>query len=215
MVIHDVKQRTKEWEKLKLGKVGGSEIIGITTPARMKTLVNVKLAEIFTGEAEDVYVTEAMQYGIDNEDLVIGIYESETFIRTKKVGYITKETIPLIGLSPDVVVFSEFGEEIHGAVEVKCLQPKAYVNYILESEKKKGLDRIPAEYRPQVGHYFFMIDDLKWLDFVVYNEKFSHNIHIVRVSREDAEQELKKLEAGIRAFHEKIQEGLTIISKFN
>ena len=104
MELHNVEQRSKEWFDLRLGKVGGSEAISLTTPARMKNLVNVKLAEILTGQAEQVFVNDAMQYGIDTEPIVVSLYEKEQFISTTEIGGVSNKDYPRAFLSPDRLV---------------------------------------------------------------------------------------------------------------
>ena len=205
MKIHNVEQRSKEWFDLRLGKVGGSEAIGLTTPARLKTLINVKLAEMLTGQAEQVFVNDAMQYGIDTEPIVVGLYEKEQFITTTEVGGISNDNYPTAFLSPDRLV----GDD--GALEVKCPQPKNYIDMVLSAydDTHKGFNKIPANYRPQIGMYFMMMPDLKWVDFVAYNELVSlRAMLIIRVTRDDAESEIKKLIAGHIKFKSKIDEGL-------
>lgn len=205
MVIHNVKQRSKEWFDLRLGKVGGSEAINLTTPARMKTLVNVKIAEILTGQAEQVFINDAMQYGIDTEPIVVDLYEKENFITTNEIGGVTNDDYPRAFLSPDRLIGKQ------GALEIKCPQPKSYISMVLSAKdtKKVGMNKIPAVYRPQIGTYFLMMPDLEWVDFVAYNEFVSlKSLLIIRVYRLDADSEIKKLKAGHIKFDSNINDGL-------
>ena len=186
MELHNVEQRSKEWFDLRLGKVGGSEAINLTTPARMKNLVNVKLAEILTGQAEQVFVNDAMQYGIDTEPIVVSLYEKEQFISTTEIGGVSNKDYPRAFLSPDIDMVLN-----------------AY------DETKKGFNKIPSVYRPQLGSYFLMMPNLEWVDFVAYNEFVSLKaMLIIRVNRLDADSEIKKLKAGHTKFESKINDGL-------
>ena len=205
MELHNVEQRSKEWFDLRLGKVGGSEAINLTTPARMKNLVNVKLAEILTGQAEQVFVNDAMQYGIDTEPIVVSLYEKEQFISTTEIGGVSNKDYPRAFLSPDRLVGN------NGALEIKCPQPKSYIDMVLNAynETKIGFNKIPSVYRPQLATYFLIMPNLEWVDFVAYNEFVSLKaMLIIRVNRLDADSEIKKLKAGHTKFESKINDGL-------
>lgn len=198
MKIHKIDQRSKEWEQLRVGKIGGSEAIGLTTPARMKTLLYKKVAEIQTGEQESIFVTEAMQHGIDTESIVIAKYEAETFLTVEQVGYITNSKYKYLGLSPDGLIGNAL------AIEVKCPTPKVHCQTIIE-------DAIPTGNRPQIAQYFLVNDKLDWVDFVSYNEKIkAEPMHIIRVTREDFSADVSKLEAVYLKFEVKIDEYLKL-----
>ena len=195
--IHNFEQRSKEWNAIRVGKTGGSESIGLTTPARMKTLLYKKVAEIQTGEQEDVKVSQAMQEGIDKEPIAREHYEKSTFTQVSQLGYITNSDFKYLGLSPDGIV----GEE--GAIEIKCPQPKAYAKIVIENE-------IPAEYKPQVSQIFLICPKVQWVDFVAFNEKFKSNpMVIIRVTREDFSKEIEKLQKAYDVFETKLTEHLT------
>jgi len=199
---HNFEQRSEAWEKIRVGKVGASEAVGLTTPARMKTLIWKKLAEQLTGEQEEVYVTEAMNYGIETEPIVINLYEQETFTALDSVGYITNEDYPLLGLSPDGIHHNGDMEMV-GAVEVKCPMPKKHVETIITNQ-------VPSENRPQLAQYFLILgEQLQWLDFISYNEKVKAKpLHIIRVTRDDMLDDIAKLQKGYGVYSEKINEYL-------
>tara|TARA_R110000796_G_scaffold108626_2_gene219705 strand:- start:1613 stop:2263 length:651 start_codon:yes stop_codon:yes gene_type:complete len=183
-----VEQRSKEWHRLRLAKVGGSEAIGITTPARMKTLVNVKLAEYFTNKTEDVFVNDAMQHGIDTEPIVADLYEAKKFVTTREIGFVYNEYYMCAGLSPDRLI----GDV--GALEIKCPKAKTYISYVVGAYGKNGLDRIPTEHRPQITWYFMIMPKLEYLDYVVYNEDVtSYPMHITRVTAKDMSVSVSKM----------------------
>lgn len=190
MKKHSLEQRSAEWHKLRLGKLGGSECIGITTPARMKTMLNKKLAETLTGVAEEVFVNEAMQYGIDWENFVSNRYSSENFVNIENVGAITNDDYSLAILSPDGLI----GEL--GAIEIKCPQPKGFVEMsLLMINGKKGLDKIISSHRPQIIWYFMMMPNIDYVDYVIYNDGFTKakcDYRAVRISRQDIINDIKK-----------------------
>lgn len=209
MKKHSLEQRSAEWHKLRLGKLGGSECIGITTPARMKTTLNKKLAEIITGVAEEVFVNEAMQYGIDWENFVADRYSSKNFVNVESVGAITNDDYPLAILSPDGLV----GEL--GAIEIKCPQPKGFVEMsLLMINGKKGLDKIIVSHRPQIIWYFMMMPNIDYVDYVIYNDgftKFKVDYRAVRISRTDIIKDIMKMIASYKVYEANYKEKLNQI----
>ncbi len=192
---HDFPQRSEAWEKIRIGKVGGSEAIGLTTPARLKTLIWLKLGEIQAGEQDGDFTSAKMQEAIDNEPIVIDLYEKKTFNIVTEVGYITNTDYEYAGLSPDGLI----GED--GAIEQK--------NYIAKNHCKIIVDGIQTEDKPQLAHYFLILPKLKWIDFVSYNEKVKAKpLHIIRVLRDEMEDDIAKLKAGYVKFESTINEYL-------
>ena len=194
MKYKDLEQGSDEWLALRVGKVGGSEAIGLSTDARTKTMIWEKLAELETGEAEEVRVTPDMERGSDLEPYAIEDYEAETFQSVEKVGYIMNELYPGLGLSPDGIV------GLYGAVEVKCPRVKKHIMTILTNE-------IPKDNKDQCVHYFVMLPKLEWLDFISYCEEYPNKkMHIIRVHRDDYAKEIKKEVVNYYKYQTKIDE---------
>ena len=202
LTFHKFEQRSKEWREIRLGRVGGSEAIGLTTAARMKTIIPLKMAEIETQEDQgDDFTSEAMKEGILNEPIVKAEYEKRHFVSVDDYGYITNSDFHLLGISPDGMVGS------NGAIEIKCPQPKAHIEFIIE-----GL--IPSKYRPQVSHLFFVVPDLEWVDFISYNEKVTRKPYFeIRVTREGWKAEIEKISKGYTSFIKKMQEADAKLAK--
>tara|TARA_R110002012_G_scaffold58431_3_gene151650 strand:+ start:2601 stop:3206 length:606 start_codon:yes stop_codon:yes gene_type:complete len=194
---HNFEQRSKEWYDIRVGKTGGSEAIGLTTPARMETLLYKKVAEIQTGQQEDVKISQAMQEGIDKEPIARERYERDNFTQVNQVGYITNSDYIHLGLSPDGLI----GD--NGAIEIKCPQPKAYAKIVIKNE-------IPKEYKPQLAQTFLVLPELEWIDFVAFNEKFkSKPMTTIRVTREDFSSDISKHKKTYASYETKLNEMLT------
>lgn len=199
MKIHNVEQRSDDWYKLRVGKIGGSEAIGISTPARMKTTVMVKAAELLTGRQEEVFETEAMRRGREMEIEAINHYEMENMAKTYLAGYITNENLKYAGLSPDRLI----GDV--GALEVKCPSAKKHVEYTYLMLTETGFDVVPKEYKPQVAWYFFVNENLNWVDYMSFcPEVSSAPAAWAKVFREDVEDELKKLKSNYEKFESEV-----------
>jgi hypothetical protein len=102
-----------------------------------------------------------------------------------------------LAISPDALVFRD--EVICGGVEIKCPSSKKHIEYI-----RTG--KIPAEYVPQVRHYFVVIDDLEFVDFVSYDARVrQHPFHRVRVTRKEWEGDIATARAAYDKFILKLE----------
>jgi len=196
MKIHNVKQRSVEWEELRVGRVGGSEALSLTTPARIKSLVYKKVAEIQTGFQEEIYISADMQHGIDTEPIAVYCYERENLQSVEDGLYITNPKFKYLGLSPDGLVGN------NGAIEIKCPKPKQHCKAIID-------ENIPTENRPQIAQYFLVNENLDWVDFVSYCEDVKKKpMYIFRCTREDFITDIAKLENGYILFKVKLEKCL-------
>lgn len=196
--FHNMEQRSPEWYKIRIGRVGGSESIGLTTPARMKTMIFVKLGEILSGEQKEIKPNEAMQRGIDLEPIAVEAYEENEMVSTDEVGYVTNIFFRYMGLSPDRLVGKI------GALEVKCPGSAEHVKTIIENQ-------IPTKHESQIAAYFLINENLEWVDFVSYDDRVTKMPYFkVRVSRLDFEAQINKVSAGYTKYEKQINEYLKL-----
>lgn len=198
ITIHRMEQRSEEWNNIRVGRVGGSDAIALTTPARMDTHIYKIVAEIQTGKEEDFYLTTAMQVGIDLEPFALEKYEIETFSSVERIGYITNDDFKYLGLSPDGLVGSV------GAVEFKCPTAKVHCEYVIK-------DGSPSKYRPQIAQYFLVHPGLEWVDFVSYCPEVKKKPLLVkRYSRKDFEADIAKANINYLTFKTKLEKYLKL-----
>jgi len=172
--IHNMEQRSPEWFAIRKGRIGGSEADGLLTPAKMKTLLYKKAAEIlYDTIEEESYVSAVMQRGIDLEPDALYEYFLETEVLPMNYGYITNES-KYCGLSPDGV-----NKAMTVAQEVKCLSRYKHVE-IIDS------NTIPKEYHAQLSWYHFVIPTLERVDFISYDPDAPRRIHIIPFYRKEA-----------------------------
>ena len=139
-----------------------------------------------------------MQEGVENEPIVHAEYEKREFLSLEHFGYITNSDFNLLGVSPDGTVMGEFNPI--GAIEIKCPQPKAHIECIIE-----GL--IPSKYRPQISHLFVVIPTIEWVDFISFNEEVKRKPYFkIRVTRKEWKSEIDKIEKGYKAYVKKMIE---------
>ncbi len=203
MKIINVTQGSEEWLKLRLGKITGTRLKSVMgSRAVQDTLIYELVAEQLSGQAEEIYVNNAMRWGTDNEDEAVGMYESLTGIKTSVVGFCISEEFPFLALSPDRLVKSgkkQTGKKYTHAVEVKAPSTKTVIKYRLDGV-------VPSEYHWQVVCYFLVNTDLQTLDFIIYDPRIIKEelrITVIKVTRKDLEKDILAAKARLVEFHER------------
>jgi predicted phage-related endonuclease len=113
MKLHNIKQGTDEWLKLRLGKLTASSAQAIASNGKgLETLVYEKVAELLTHKLPEQFENEHIKRGNELEPLARNSYELETGNVVKEVGFV--ELDQYTGASPDGLV----GDD--GLVEFKC-----------------------------------------------------------------------------------------------
>lgn len=185
MKIINVEQGSGEWLRLRLGKITGTRLKSVMGGKQaQKTLIYELVAEQLSGRAEELYRTPAMQWGTDHEDDAVVLYEKLTKSKTEAVGFCTSDQYSYLGLSPDRLI--KKGKKYIKGVEVKCPSTKVAVKYRAEGG-------VPGEYKWQVINYFLVCDDLRELDFVVYDPRIIRpelKLHIVTVTRKELAEDI-------------------------
>jgi len=194
ITIHNMEQKSEEWHAIRVGRTGGSEAVGLSTKARMKTLLFVKMAEILTGLQKEVKPNEAMQRGIDLEPIAKEMYEEEEFVSVTEVGYVTNIFYKYMGLSPDGLI----GDV--GGLEIKCPGDSEHVKTIIEGV-------LPAKHIPQIATYFVVHEKLEWVDFVSYNDRVKAKPYFkIRIHRADFTSEINNLAKAYKVYETIINE---------
>ena len=174
-----VEQGTKEWKNLRLGKITGTRLKGIRSSNNL-TIIDEMISELVVGEPEFIFVNEAMRRGNEKEPEARDLYIEKTGINIEEVGFCISIDNDYIGLSPD-----GFTPDRKGAIEVKSPSTKKHVQNI-------RMDKIPSEYKDQVLMYFILNEELEWLDFISYDDRFTAKpIWIKKVIREELEDEIR------------------------
>lgn len=141
-MIHNVRQGSEEWERLRRGRATASNFHRIITPAKLqlasgaKPYAIEKVAELLCVDSEKSAPTYWMDRGTELEPQAF-----DEFLRTiepvTKVGFVTLDEYPYIGCSPDGLVSD------NGILEIKCPKAETLIEWILEGE-------LPQQYRLQV-----------------------------------------------------------------
>jgi len=189
-----MEQRSPEWFKAKLGKIGASKIKTVLSKVSAEK-VNLMLdlaGERITGSQVSYFLNQSMKNGIEREPDAINAYEFEKNESVKSCGFISHPRLNFSGASPDGLI----GED--GGIEVKCPELRAFLKW-----RHNGF--VPAEHLPQI-HWGMACTGRKWWDFVAYHPDMPHglNLMIVRVNRDD--ELIERYEKEVMAFELELQE---------
>ena len=208
MNYQKIEQLSPEWWKLKVGKISGTRF-GQLISSRENSLVERLVNELLDGCCEQSdYVSEEMQFGIDNEPIAIDLYSKMTGIDFDHGGVIISDFSDYHIASPDGIK-----ESLGIIVEVKSTQDGAL-------QIKRFIHGIDTDKKPQVINYFANSDDVKavhWisfcpfrperpivaiivtLDYVIYPNKDPKKSKTVRDVVIEGRQLLKEIEPEIIA----------------
>ncbi len=114
-------------------------------------------AERMTDMAVSRYVTDAMQWGIEQEAVARARYEEITGNLVQPCGFAIHGDIPLFGASPDGLV----GED--GLVEIKCPTTSTFVEWCAGGE-------VPSQHLPQMLAQL-AVTGRKWVDFFAFDPR--------------------------------------------
>jgi len=154
--ISTVQQRSPEWFELKKGRIGGTrfgQVISNKKNQLLYDLLNERLSDYLF---PDEYISEDMQFGIDNEDDAIELYTKQTGIEVIRVGAILSDRSPIHMASPDAMTADE-----RIIQEVKCTQDG--VIHI-----QRFFEGVEDKYMPQIINYFAVSDKTERVDWISY-----------------------------------------------
>lgn len=172
MKTSNVQQRSVEWFQLKRGRVGGTRfgyVISNVKNRLIYDLLSERIDDI--QDDEDEYDSFEMQFGRDNEDLVLQMYTDKTGIKTEKIGVIFSDFSEIHMASPDAVNI-----ELGIIQEVKCTLKPAI-------QRQRLFEGIDAKLMPQVISYFALSDEVKevhWISYCPYAKGSELIIHTVK-----------------------------------
>lgn len=185
-------QGSREWHMARLGKVTASrasDVIAKTktgwSASRGRYMIDL-IGERLTGIASPHFVSQAMQWGIEQESYAKSAYEFLTDTTVEPGGFVDHPVILMAGASPDGLV------EADGLVEIKCPGTAAHIDTLLRR-------RVPADYMPQIN-WQLACTGRRWCDFVSFDPRFPESLRLVVIRVERDDQQIIELESGVTAF---------------
>ena len=81
-----VEQGTKEWKNLRLGKITGTRLKGIRSSNNLP-IIDEMISELVVGEAEFIFINDAMKRGNEKEPEARALYIEKTGADIEEVGF--------------------------------------------------------------------------------------------------------------------------------
>lgn len=189
MQVVNCEQGTDEWFALREQRMSASHAQAIAANGKgLDTYITQLMQEYYSTSEPVKYQSKSMERGIELEPSAGFAYEMETGNEVKKVGFVIRNDN--VGCSPDLFVNND------GLAEIKCLEDKAYFNYLLTEKIDTGY-----EWQMQMQ---MLICKRKWCDYVVYNPNFKKSLIIKRMFIDALKTD--KLELGFLSGIDKINE---------
>lgn len=202
MKILKVEQGTKEWHEGRRGKVTGTKLKHVMGGAEgRRGLIAELIAEEATEQSKAPITSIEMERGNAEEIFAIKAYEKRYDIAVDRIGMCISEEFDWVALSPDGLIPDATGTYTE-AIEVKSPDSKKAILYKIENivpmeetglMGKKGEPLasapflgIPSEYKWQAIHYFVVNDELKTLNFCIYDARIIDDelkLYVIKLDR--------------------------------
>lgn len=192
-IIEGLEQQTVEWLQMRVGCVTASRMCDVM--AKLKRggesagRYNYKkeiVYETLTGRAFEPYVTQAMEWGIENEPLARAAYEHAHNLDIEPGGFFLHDGISKFGASPDGLV----GED--GLLEIKCPTSAVHLETLLAGE-------IPEDYQWQMLAEM-ACSGRQWCDFVSFDPRMPKHLRKFEKRFMRDNERIEQMEAEICTF---------------
>ena len=152
-----MEQGTDAWLRVRGGKITGSRFARAMSSkkATCEGLIEQLVKERRIGRSLDsVYVSPAMQWGIDHEPHARRWYSAKSGCSVQQVAFVRHREIEFVGVSPDGLVNHA------GLIEIKCPQLKGFRQVV-------DCRRVPTRYYWQIQGGLWVCDR-DWADFICF-----------------------------------------------
>lgn len=206
-LLIDCTHGSPEWREARRGLVTASRCVDVLALLKKKNgeaadrrNYRMELAfEILTGESFQHYVSQEMQWGIDQEPFARAAYEIRRNTLVETCGFFVHPTVDRFGASPDGLVGSE------GLAQFKCPSTSTHLTWMLGGV-------LPIEHAPQ------MLAELactgrQWNDFVSFDPRLPEHLQLFirRMERRDHEPLIAQLEQEVQRFNAELDEMLAAL----
>jgi hypothetical protein len=144
------------------------------------------------GVETETFSNYATEWGIEHEPDARQIYEQSRGLKCSLPGFIEFGTNA--GCTPDGCILN--GKDCIGLLEIKCPQPKAYLQYLIDKHP-------PKEYYAQM-QFQMMVTGALWCDWMIYCPLFPDELK-AKVFRIERDQDyINQIESRLQPFEELI-----------
>jgi putative phage-type endonuclease len=188
-IIKDIQQGSEEWHAMRLGFITASrfkDVIAGGQGKMRKAYMYQLAAETLTGEREDSFSNQYMEWGTATEPQARSMYEFDSGSTVEEVTFVKLNTLNKIGISPDGLI----GED--GGIEIKCPKTTTQIETYLSG-------KMPTSHKAQVQGSLW-VTGREWWDFVSFDPRIdgSASFFLQRIYRD--KEYIKELETKCLAF---------------
>jgi len=186
-------QGTYAWRLARCGSLGASQVnkvmartkSGGIAAGRANVMADM-IVERLTGIPTEVFITDAMRWGIEHEPYARDDYRLKHRCSVEQVGIVRHPSIPGTHASPDGIVGAD------GLLEIKCPQGAAHLATLRSRS-------VPSEYITQI-QWQMACTGRAWCDFASFHPKMPESmmLFVIRVERDNAR--IAVLEKEVRTF---------------
>jgi hypothetical protein len=196
MNLSNTTQGSPEWHELKRGSIGGTRF-GQVISGRKNSLIYELLNERLSPwmEHEDDFVSDDMQFGIDNEPVARELYSKLTGLTFTVPGLIHSDFSKIHHHSPDGLT-----ADFEDVLEIKCTRngTKQIIRHF------EGVDK---EHLPQIINAFAVSDKVKRVHWVSYcPERFERPLVYYILTSDMFTADIEKCRAEIAKIEAKLNE---------
>ena len=153
------------------------------------------VAERMSGVAATHYVTDAMQWGIDNEAGAIAEFENETGLIVRPAGFVVHPSIPFFGASPDgFLIYAD----AFATLEIKCPTTRTFVEWTIAR-------KVPDAHRLQMLAQMACCGTREGV-FVAFDPRIVHGRKLMVVDVTATNEEILEVEEAAKTFLRQTEE---------
>jgi len=167
----NIEQGSQEWWEFKVGKISGTRF-GQLISSRDNGLIFEMADEVLNGHCEiDDFVSEDMEFGLENESTAIDLYERMSGIKFTRGGVIVSDHNDRHIASPDGVNLE------NGIIcEVKCTRNGA-------TQIKRFNKGPESSHMGQIANYFAMsqtVKEVHWISYCPFRPEREIVVHVFK-----------------------------------
>jgi putative phage-type endonuclease len=195
-------QHSPEWYAARIGMVTASKVKDAIVKRKRgegdlvarRNLKLQMLAEILTGRTTDHYVSQAMDWGVEQEPRARAEYEIRTGYSVEPLGLVLHPELSRAAASPDGFIPK------NGLLEIKCPETYTHLEYMAEGV-------IPVDYLDQMDWQMACAgSEIEWCDFVSYDPRLKDDLQLFIVRRERNGKRIAEMEGLVMEFLEELNQ---------
>ncbi len=162
MKILTMPQRSPEWHAARVGSIGGTSFGQVISGKKNRLIYNLINEKLNGYATEDDYISDDMQFGIDNEPIARDLYIEKSGINFREVGMIKSDYSDIHHHSPDGL-----SDDNSIVLEIKATDDGAI-------QLQRFFEGPESDYMSQIISPFAASDEVRefhWVSFCPYREE--------------------------------------------